>query len=159
LPRNLTYEQFEAFAKLLAHVDGALAWWWGDLLLHGEGAFGERFASAQALANRDPSTILSWITVARIFRDVARRRAKLEWAHHREVCRLRLEGNRKGDPDVKTQDEWLDRAEKGDGNGERWSVARLREEIAKAHGRRPRDFDEELDHHVAAVRAFADRCS
>jgi hypothetical protein len=132
LPPGVTYEQWVAVGRLLAHVQVAVAWWWGDWLNEGERRWGELYAQAIAETGRDYDTVRRWRYVAQRI-EFGRRRPHLSWAHHQQVAALSDD----------EQDLWLDRAERGD-DDQRWSRARLREEIAKAHGRRSWDLTEAL---------------
>jgi hypothetical protein len=153
LPANLPYEAWDAIGNLLAHMHGALQWWWSDWILAGLDAHGEEAPSAQALTDRQYGTIANWIYVGRMF-EPSRRREKLTWGHHYEVARFKLPGHTKTAPlpDVKLQDKWLDLAEQHE-----WSVRQLREQIVAAHGRRPWDLQDALVRLDAAVRAVAKR--
>jgi len=78
------------------------------------------YAEVRGLAAQ---TVLVRVCVADMF-PINARSAKLEFSHHIEVWAAGMVGS--------AAHEWLAKAEVGNGNGKRWSVAELRGELNKA---------------------------
>ena len=126
IPKNLfrpTYAQvpaglsIEAWGGLLARtgtISNATPWWMGDLMLHGENAYGE--SHTQYLPDDEHSiatlTAARWVA-SRI--PPERRRPELSWSIHKEVASC----------EPADQDKYLDLAQ-----AEGLSVRHLRERIA-----------------------------
>lgn len=94
---------FETWAELgatLADIRGAVQWWVGDWIVHGERAFGESYAQAIDATGLDVDTLRGYAWVAGRIPPV-RRRTSLSWSAHREVAAL----------EPSEQDALLDRAE------------------------------------------------
>jgi hypothetical protein len=94
------------------HADASL-WWLGDWLVYGKYKYGRQYKRGIALTGLDYQTLRNYAAVARRF-EMSRRRDKLSFQHHAEVCALSDE----------EQDRWLDRAEEG-----RWSRNELRRRL------------------------------
>jgi hypothetical protein len=108
------------------HADASL-WWLGDWLVYGKYKYGRQYKRGIALTGLDYQTLRNYAAVARRF-EMSRRRDKLSFQHHAEVCALTDE----------EQDHWLDRAEQG-----RWSRNELRRRLRS-----------ELDRELPAARAL-----
>ena len=125
---QVSLAEWQRVGRFLRQAEGAVHWWIGDWLVHGEGRkeeWGQRYKKAIEMTGFAYSTLAIDSHVAKRV-DFLRRRKKLSWAHHREVAALPPEG----------QDAWLDLAElKG------WSRARLRREIQGARGFVPKGVD------------------
>lgn len=82
----------------LGLVEGAVQWWIGDYLNHGERRYGEMYS--QALDESQAKTWRNYKYVAS--RVGASTRGDISWSHHREVASLK--------PDEQVY--WLDRADR-----------------------------------------------
>jgi hypothetical protein len=121
--RAPTWTEWEEVGEWLKKVDGALQWWIGDWLRIGEGEFGEKYAQAVDATGWEIKTVqqYQWVCERVAFE---RRIPGLSFFHHREVADL----------EPAEQTEWLEKASRGDGDGQRWSVARLRDELNARNG-------------------------
>lgn len=110
---NMPIEKFEALCAMMGQLKSSNSWWIGDLIVFGEGAFGERYAQAQEAFGLEYRTLVGYAYTAR---NVARRRrrAGLTFAHHREVA----------PKEPAEQSEWLTRAAEGG-----WTVQELRDNM------------------------------
>jgi hypothetical protein len=91
----------------------ASRWWLGDWIVFGETHYGARYTSAIASTGLEYKTLRNYAVVARRY-SMSRRRDKLSFAHHAELCAL----------DDSDQDRWLDFAEE---HG--WSKNELRRQL------------------------------
>jgi hypothetical protein len=104
-------------------------WWVGDWLLFGQGKFHRRYQEGLATTGLSYQTLRNYATVARRF-PVSRRRDRLSFQHHAEVCAL---------PD-EDQEFWLDLAV-----DHRWSKTELRRRLRAA---KPRPSPRQAAMHV-----------
>jgi hypothetical protein len=116
LHERLSYEQWIVVGKRLSeHVD-ASCWWLGDWLLFGESRYGAKYTQAIASTGLGYKTLRNYAVVARRF-TLSRRRDKVSFQHHAEVCSL-------SDAD---QESWLSLAQRCG-----WSRAELRRRLRAA---------------------------
>lgn len=111
--RNLPFEQWVLIGRSAAMRADASLWWLGDWLLYGAHTYGGRYKQGIELTGLDYQTLRNYATVARRF-EISRRRERLSFHHHAELCPLPPE----------QQDTWLDRAEAGG-----WSRNELRRRL------------------------------
>ena len=97
---DLPFETYEDIGLMLGTLRDATAWWVGDWLVFGEGAYGERAAQAALVLQREPHTLTTYARVS-MYVLPSRRRVNLSWTHHRHVASL--------PPDAQTV--WLKAAE------------------------------------------------
>jgi hypothetical protein len=107
---RLPFEDWEAIGSRIGLHLNASAWWLGDWLAFGQFKYGRRYKQGIELTGLDYQTLRNYAVVARRF-DLPRRREKLSFQHHAELCALT-------DAD---QEVWLDRAE-----ANKWSRNALR---------------------------------
>ena len=100
LDPRFPFEEWRDLGGRIAKRASASLWWLGDWLHFGQEKYGRRYKDGIALTGLDYQTLRNYAMVARRY-DVSRRRDKLSFQHHAEVCALT-------DAD---QDRWLDRAE------------------------------------------------
>lgn len=96
---------FERWIEIGCTISGyheASLWWLGDWLNHGQRMYGRRYKYGVAVTGLDAHTLRNYAMVARRF-EMSRRRDKLSFHHHAELCALPTD----------EQDRWLDRAEQG----------------------------------------------
>jgi hypothetical protein len=86
--------------RVRAHEDASL-WWLGDWLNYGRQMYGSRYQSGIELTGLEYQTLRNYAMVARRF-DLSRRRDKLSFQHHAEVCALPSDA----------QERWLDSCER-----------------------------------------------
>lgn len=110
LHRELSYDEYESIGAWLGRMNRSCSWWIGDWLLHGEGAFPDRYTQAQDVTGLARQTLLNRVYVCQNV-PPSRRRARLAFSVHAEVAPL----------GAKEQKLWLDRAEKSG-----WSQRDLR---------------------------------
>lgn len=111
LPEGTSLDRLEALFSYFGSVGSAIRWYVGDLIVWGEGCYGDRVYAAAEATRLSPGTLQNYASVAgRVAPD--RRRAELAFSHHQEVAYL--------EPSV--QAHWLDRAVE---NG--WTKKELRE--------------------------------
>ncbi len=115
LQEGLTYEQWEKLGDDLTKIGRAWQWWAGDWVNYGSRKYGETYTAAIEATGLSVKRLKNIASVCRSF-ERSRRRDLLTFKHHEEVQSL----------NEKLQTELLDLAE-----GERWSCARLREEVEK----------------------------
>lgn len=120
-------EEYEIFGQTLLQIDTAYQWIIGDYLAYGVNS---NYGLAQQfgeLLGKSDKTIRNWVYVARNV-ELSRRRDNLTFGHHENVAGFTQE----------QQEYWLNLAEEGNGKlGKEhkvWSVKKLRDEIAMAHG-------------------------
>jgi len=111
----MSFTEWTALGRRLAHVSSASAWALGDWLLFGQRSFGRRYRTALQETNLDYQTLRNYVWVAGRF-DPPRRRDALSFQHHAEVASM---------PEAE-QDLWLHRAET-----EHWSRNELRRRLSK----------------------------
>ena len=112
----LPFEQWQQIGLRLALHASASTWWLGDWLAYGQYKYGRRYRNAISATGLDYQTLRNYASVARRF-ELSRRRDKLSFQHHAEVCALpRSE-----------QDAWLDRAEQN-----HWARNELRRQLRLA---------------------------
>jgi hypothetical protein len=97
---RLPFEEWQRLGKQLSMHANASVWWLGDWLAFGQAKYGRRYKQAIAITGLDYQTLRNYAVVARHF-EMSRRRDKLSFQHHAEVCALPEE----------EQDGWLERAE------------------------------------------------
>jgi hypothetical protein len=122
LSEDIPYETAAMLAGYFGRMNRSCSWWIGDLLVYGEGAYGENFAQLAAETGLSEQTLLNR---AYVCRQVApsRRRASLAFSVHAEVASL----------PAKEQTHWLKRAEK-----DNWTRQILREHMkAKRKDEKP----------------------
>ncbi len=90
LPKNLSFEDWEAVVARLRMFTKACMWWWGDALNYGERKYGEMYSQALDSSDYDYQTLrnAAWVS-SRI--ELSRRRDELSWNHHLEVAALEPE--------------------------------------------------------------------
>lgn len=144
IPPNISEDDLEYVADVVRQLGGAIQWMMGDILAFSETvSYGDVNKIAEWL-DRSPKTLSNWASVCEFFDNMSKtsqRREGLEFGHHEAIISLM-----KSDPEIAF--ELLDKAEIGDeledGTFRRWSVARLRSEIAKEQGtesQKPTVFD------------------
>jgi hypothetical protein len=114
---RLPFEEWHRLGKQLGMHANASVWWLGDWLAFGQAKYGRRYKQAVAITGLDYQTLRNYAVVARRF-EMSRRRDKLSFQHHAEVCAL---------PDEE-QDAWLARAE-----ARRWTRNELRRRMRAPH--------------------------
>jgi len=122
LRAGLTFEDYQRIANGLTLIEGAVQWWWGDLLISAEATLGEQYA--QLVDEKAARTLSNYAWVASKL-DPPRRREALSWSHHAEVAAL----------EPKTQDDWLKQAE-----DEQWTRAKLRAAIKGEEDANPKEY-------------------
>lgn len=146
---RLPFDQWRQLGARIGMRANASLWWLGDWLAFGQEKYGRRYRDAVALTGLDYKTLRNYTVVARRF-ELSRRRDKLSFQHHAEVCAL-------ADAD---QDRWLDRAELGG-----WSRNALRGSVRSEVGqpsrvaaplRLPVDVDRRQLWYQAALREDCD---
>lgn len=107
--------------KALKKANVATQWWIGDWLNYGEPTYGEMYTQALDELDYEYQTlrVLKYVS-NRV--ELLTRVNNLSWKHHRIVAPLELE----------QQQEWLQKAAKGNGTGKPWSVATLRTAIRES---------------------------
>ncbi|WP_223838803.1 LmbU family transcriptional regulator [Nocardiopsis deserti] len=113
LPEGLIIAEWEKWGNHIFVISDASGWWLGDWLIYGQRNYPNRYKSAIEKTSLDYQTLRNYAWVARKFVP-GRRREKLSFQHHAEVCSL---------PESE-QEQWLARAEAG-----RWSRNELRRRI------------------------------
>ncbi len=107
---SFTFERWEELGGSLKRVEGAIQWWIGDWICHGEQKWGDKYkATIEATGYEYQSLRILKHVSSKI--ELLRRRNKLSWSHHREVAPL----------ESKEQNKWLKKAE-----SEGWSHRELR---------------------------------
>ena len=84
---GLSFEQWAAIGRSIAHVSSGIAWALGDWLIYGEQTYADRYRSAIESTQLDYQTLRNLAWVARAF-DSSRRREGLSFSHHAEVAVL-----------------------------------------------------------------------
>ena len=116
---QISFKTWNAIGVQIGTFARASPWWLGDWLLFGKQKYGRRYREATSATGLEYQTLRNYAVVARRF-PVSRRRDKLTFQHHAEVCAL---------PDV-DQDFWLDLAIEY-----HWSKAELRRRVQAARAR------------------------
>jgi len=62
---NPTFEEFDQLGQYLRRVHTGYQWWWGDWLIYGEGAYGERFSQALEATDWEEATLRQYAWVAK----------------------------------------------------------------------------------------------
>lgn len=119
----VSYDDWAEAGQRLALFAKGLAFAVGDWLVYGEHEFGEQAAQAIDAQHWSESTVRAYRWLAERVPPGSRVDG-LDMAHHLAVAKLPPAEQRK----------WLRSALEGDG-GARWSVTRLKTELAKADGR------------------------
>jgi phage N-6-adenine-methyltransferase len=117
---GLSYEEYEEVMRTLGVMDKSVQWWIGDALNYGESYYGETYSQAMEETGIEYGTLAIYKHVSSRI-EFLRRRKNLSFGHHQNVAAL----------SPMDQDEWLDKAEKGDGPKKKWSVARHRAEMKR----------------------------
>jgi len=113
LDQRVRFAQWvEIGRRVRAHEDASL-WWLGDWLNFGKKMYGRRYRRGIELTGLEYQTLRNYAMVARRFQ-MSRRRDKLSFHHHAELCALPTE----------EQERWLDRAER-----DRWTRNELRRQL------------------------------
>jgi hypothetical protein len=97
---RLPFEEWHQLGKQLSMHANASVWWLGDWLAFGQAKYGRRYKQAITITGLDYQTLRNYAVVSRRF-EMSRRRDKLSFQHHAEVCPLSDE----------EQEAWLERAE------------------------------------------------
>lgn len=113
LPDGMSMSDWERWGQHIFVITDASAWWLGDWLIYGQEHYPHRYKRAIENTSLDYQTLRNYAWVARKFIP-GRRREKLSFQHHAEVCGL---------PEHE-QEKWLAEAEAG-----RWSRNELRRRI------------------------------
>jgi N6-adenosine-specific RNA methylase IME4 len=84
-----TFEEWEAAGAFLQRCEGAVQWWIGDWLIHGEGRpeWGDKYEQAISLFGKDYDTIAEYKRVADAFQ-ITERSVNLPWSAHLAVASL-----------------------------------------------------------------------
>jgi hypothetical protein len=63
LEELITYDRYEALCAYMGQMNRSCSWWIGDLLLYGEGAYGERYAQAANATGLAEQTLMNraWV--------------------------------------------------------------------------------------------------
>ncbi|MEU4244939.1 LmbU family transcriptional regulator [Actinoplanes sp. NPDC026619] len=100
LPEGFPFDAWLKVGRQLRVIADATAWWLGDWLVYGEDSYPDRYRQAAEETALHYQTLRNYAWVARRY-PPHRRRGRLSFQHHAELCRL-------GQAE---QDRWLDRAE------------------------------------------------
>ena len=108
---NLTYTQLEAVGGLLGRMHQSLRFAIGDYLLLLENMYPEKFSQGAEVLGISEEGLREYLRVSeKVPRSI--RREKLSWSHHRAVAALsKVNKDGKIESDVRSQREWLERAE------------------------------------------------
>ena len=87
LPPGITYDEWAAVGVRIQRTHRSILFWAGDWLLHGQRAFGERFAQAIEVTGHSAQTLMNGLWVCERI-EPSRRREKLSFTHHAEVAAL-----------------------------------------------------------------------
>jgi hypothetical protein len=134
IQRDLPFEEWQQIGTALHTIEGSVLWWIGDWLNYGERKWKETYEEAALATGLAYGTLRDAVMMSKAF-SLSRRRDKLTWSHHREVCSLH----------ESEQDHFLDEAEK-----ENWSRAKLRQALHEASNGKP---------HWSIMRAKTDLCA
>lgn len=110
---SMSYDLYESLGAYLGRMNRSCAWWIGDWLVFGEGAFPDRYAQAAEVTGLAEQTLLNRVYVCKNI-PPSRRKASLSFSVHSEVAPL----------GAREQKAWLDRAERGG-----WSQRDLRAQM------------------------------
>ncbi len=108
---NLTYTQLEAVGGLLGRMHQSLRFAIGDYLLLLENMYPDKFSQGAEVLGISEEGLREYLRVSeKVPRSI--RREKLSWSHHRAVAALsKVNKDGKIESDVRSQREWLERAE------------------------------------------------
>ena len=108
---NLTYNQLEAVGGLLGRMHQSLRFAIGDYLLLLENMYPDKFSQGAEVLGISEEGLREYLRVSeKVPRSI--RREKLSWSHHRAVAALsKVNKDGKIESDVRSQREWLERAE------------------------------------------------
>ena len=108
---NLTYTQLEAVGGLLGRMHQSLRFAIGDYLLLLENMYPDKFSQGAEVLGISEEGLREYLRVSeKVPRSI--RREKLSWSHHRAVAALsKVNKDGKIESDVRSQREWLQRAE------------------------------------------------
>jgi hypothetical protein len=84
---ELSYEHWEHLMQVLVKMEDAFQWALGDALNYGEGRYGEKYTQAMELTGHKYQSLANYSWVARNV-PIGVRNPKLSWTHHRVVCKL-----------------------------------------------------------------------
>lgn len=115
---TLEFQEWVEIGRRVGLHANASLWWLGDWLIFGKENYRRSYKRGVLLTGLEYKTLRNYAVVARCF-GVSRRRDKLSFQHHAEVCAL---------PRVE-QDLWLDRAEAGG-----WTRNELRRRLRVERG-------------------------
>lgn len=121
---NPSIEEWQAAMQFVNHAGGAVMWWFGDLLVHGERSYGDLASQEDGDGKFEKETLYKARYVSEQV-PICIRMQTLAWAHHQIVAPLSSSDQKK----------WLVKAAEGE-NGKPWSVARLRQETADHRARK-----------------------
>lgn len=80
-PENLTLDQYLAIGRTFQQIKESLAFWYGDLLVHGEAKFGDAFAQVADDSGKALETLIKYKSVAdRVPREI--RQPGIGWTSH-----------------------------------------------------------------------------
>lgn len=113
IPAALSFDEWELAGHRLSGIVDSSCWWLGDWLVYGRERYADRYQRGIEAIGLRYQTLRNYAWVARRF-PLHRRRAVLTFQHHCELTSL---------PDEQ-QDEWLDRAERGN-----WTTKQLRSAV------------------------------
>jgi len=113
--------EWQEAGRLLGKASGAVQWWIGDWLTYGNQKYGEMYKDAEKLTELENKTLRNFKYVASKV-EMSLRRDILDWHHHALVASL----------NPKKQQYWLDKAEKGNGDGKPWKRKDLRRAIKES---------------------------
>ena len=119
---RFSFEDWRQLGPRIALRANASLWWLGDWLAFGQEKYGRRYKAGVALTGLDYQTLRNYVVVARRF-ELSRRRDKLSFQHHAELCAL---------TDAE-QEHWMDRAQCAG-----WSRNELRRRLRSGGGVRAR---------------------
>lgn len=85
LPKDLTFDDWQAVGVSLLNVERGINWAIGDWLNYGQSRYGAKYTAAVEATGRDVQTLMNVAWVASRF-TISRRRETLSWSHHAEVA-------------------------------------------------------------------------
>lgn len=115
---TLEFEEWVEIGRRVGLQANTSLWWLGDWLVFGKENYRPSYKRGVLLTGLEYKTLRNYAVVARCF-GLSRRRDKLSFQHHTEVCALRRE----------SQDLWLDRAV-----AEGWTRNELRRRLRVERG-------------------------
>lgn len=93
LPESLSFEDWDAIGKRLSQVASGVQWWIGDWLNYGERRYGEMYAQAEVITERENQTLRNYKWVSANV-EMSVRTDNLSWNHHLQVAALPPETQR-----------------------------------------------------------------